>query len=108
MKNEFRRLCVIALTVIVGSGGIPAVAQERQTEPTPRADAARVSVERERAAQEKTRTPEMERMYFERDVITHPPAQGDYVFLATEMSSAACWSRARPIRPRPSPKARRL
>ena len=86
MKNDFRRLCVVALTVIVGSGGIPTVAQERQTEQTPRADAARISVERERAAQDKARTPDMERMYFEREVITHPPAQGDYVFLATEMS----------------------
>lgn len=86
MKNEFRRLCVVALTVIVGSSGIPALAQDRQTEPTPRADAVRISVERERAAQDKARTPDMERMYFERDVITRPPAQGDYVFLATEMS----------------------
>lgn len=86
MKKEFRGLCVVALTVIVGSGGVPAVAQQRQTEQTPRSEETRVTIEHERAAQDRARTTDLQREYFERDVIMQAPAQGDYVFLATEMS----------------------
>lgn len=86
MKKDFRGLCVVALTVIVGSGGVPAAAQQRQAEQTPRPEDTRIMVERGRASQDKAHTPELERHYFERDVIAQGPAQGDYVFLATEMS----------------------
>ncbi|HWN10011.1 MAG TPA: energy transducer TonB [Pyrinomonadaceae bacterium] len=84
MKKEVRKLCVVALTVIIGSGCIPALAQQRQTEQTQQSEEARVMVER--SAQDKARTSDLERQYFERDVIMQAPAQGDYVFLATEMS----------------------
>ncbi len=84
MKKEVRKLCVVALTVVIGSGGIPALAQQRQAEQTQRSEETRVMVER--SAQDKARTPDLERQYFERDVIMQAPAQGDYVFLATEMS----------------------
>ncbi len=43
-------------------------------------------IERGQAAQDKTSASDMERQYFERDVMVQAPAQGDYVFLATEMS----------------------
>jgi len=86
MKKQIRGLSVVALITLVASGGLPTVAQQRKTEQTPAPQADRVLVERERAMQDKVRTTSPEREYFERDVITQAPAQGDYIFLATEMS----------------------
>jgi TonB family protein len=86
MKKQIRGLSVVALVVLVASGGLPTLAQQRKTEQTPSPQVDRVLIERDRTMPDRVRTASPEREYFERDVITQAPAQGDYIFLATEMS----------------------
>ncbi len=81
MKKEMRSLGSIALVFVLGAGAMPLMGQQPSQD--------RVMIERER-----TMGPEggtivfnPERAMFERQVMAQgPPASGDFVFLATEMS----------------------
>lgn len=82
MKRELRSFASIGLVLVLGTGSLPVLGHQGQ-----QPDRATIERERTVGAQGGTLVTSPDQMIFERHVMAQgPPASGDFVFLATEMS----------------------